>query len=79
MSYKPKRPLPPGTHPLVILMFSEMENRGIPPTELDRLSGIDRQNIESWRELVMPKMIHLEWCLNALGFELKAEKKNKSG
>ena len=79
MPYKPKRPLPQGTHPLVALMFSEMERQDIGPRVLGEMSGVNGGNIQQWREMVKPSLFQLECCLNALGFELKAERKNKLG
>ena len=73
------RPLamPKGAHPLVTIIFAELNRRrrSVPwlAAEVYRTSGVTISNeaIENWRRRPNPKLSSLCLCLNALGFDLE--------
>ena len=63
-------PCPETAHPLVRRLFDEMNREGVLLHELAELSGVQVQTISKWRYSVVPHLVGLIACLNALGCDL---------
>jgi hypothetical protein len=62
--------VPTGVHPLVRLIFTEMNEQRIGTRDLAERSGVSAFTVEQWKFRRSPKLDCLEATLNALGIEL---------
>ena len=61
---------PKHAHPLVRLLFSEMNSQRIGIYDVSDRSGVACNTMKNWRKHHTPSVSNLEACLNVLGFEL---------
>jgi hypothetical protein len=72
--------VPPGIHPLVKLLYEEMNRRGITHRDMNALAGLGEAT-RNWHRC-NPNVVTLAAALGAVGFELKAvpvEKRSTRG
>lgn len=70
--------VPERGHPLVRLLFREMRAQGLDYAALERVSGVAGRTVMSWRGRGFPNLPNLEACLNALGFDLTAQRRTEA-
>lgn len=68
--------VPDRAHPLVKVLFEEMNRQKIGLTEMSDRSGYTTQCIKDWRTRYSPNIRSLEACFNVLGYELKPVARN---
>lgn len=68
--------VPDRAHPLVKVLFEEMNRQNIGLTEMSDRSGYTTQCIKDWRTRYSPNIRSLEACFNVLGYELKPVARN---
>lgn len=64
----------PNAHHLIKFIYVQMMLQGMTAAELDRRSGVPARTIKEWfsaRRGYSPRIVHLETCLQVLGFRLK--------
>ena len=62
---------PEDAHWVVKRLFRIIEKEQISISLLGRKSGVQREAIASWRYAGNPKLMSIEACLNALGYEFR--------
>lgn len=63
--------VPTGGHPLIRMLFIEMNARKIGVVEMAERAGVSLSAIQAWQGMVThPKLYNIEACLNAVGIEL---------
>jgi hypothetical protein len=69
---RPLTPLPRGLHPIVRVLFREMEKQHATISMVSERTGIGRTTIQAWRRGSTPKVADLTDCLQVIGYELRA-------
>lgn len=69
-----KRPVV-NNHPLVKLVYSQLDDQNISYNKMAKLSGVDVSTFSNWKFKCSPTLINIEAVLNALGYDLKAVKR----
>lgn len=67
--FKPHN-LPKKGHPLVRLLYEELNKRELRLFELAADSGICEGTIKEWKRRCNPNILNMEACLNVLGLTL---------
>lgn len=67
--------VPDRAHPLVKVLFEEMNRQKIGLTEMSDRSGYSTQCIKDWRTRYSPNIRSLEACFGVLGMEIRAIEK----
>lgn len=62
--------IPEKAHPLVKLLFAELNKHDMSVAKLAEKVGITSQTVILWRTATMPRTDILEACFNALGLTL---------
>jgi DNA-binding phage protein len=70
-----KLPPPRNTNPLIVRLVELINDGGIDSFELCRRAGLGTGAIHAWRHHSNPGVNNLEAVLNALGYELKIERR----
>lgn len=71
LHYKTQR-VPQNSHPLVKLLFVEMNAQQLTMKELAERSGVRRETIRQWKTRANPLLTHVDACLNVLGVRIIA-------
>jgi len=73
-STKPSRVTVPDRvrHPVVKIVFQEMQTQGVTYAELEHRSGVLTSTIKSWRKEKSPNLFTLEAALGAVGWRFIA-------
>ena len=67
----------PGVHPVIRLIWSDIQERNLSLTHLEEVSGVARHSMSQWRQAkANPYFASIEDVLNALGYELKVVKRD---
>ena len=68
------RPLsvPMHAHPLVRVLFVEMNEQQVGIIDLAERSGVNKNTISGWRKKSIPHVENLAACLTVLGMDLRA-------
>lgn len=63
--------IPAHAHPLVRLLFTEMNKQQIGVLDVAERSGVNKNTITGWRLKSVPNIANLAACFSVLGIELK--------
>ena len=64
--------IPTNTHPLVKLLFIEMNEQQIGLLDMAERSGVSKNTICAWKRRVVPNLVNLDACFNVLGMKISA-------
>ena len=62
--------IPEKAHPLVRLLFQEMNRQHIGVLDMSDRSGINKNTLQDWRTRTVPTVDNLEACFTVLGCKL---------
>jgi DNA-binding phage protein len=65
------------THPIIRVLFEQMEERGQTFDSLSTQSGVSRSTIHSWKSWGNPNLVSLEAVAGALDLELSITKRGE--
>lgn len=66
--------VPTQAHPLVRLMFEEMNRQQLGMLDLSERSGVNKNTIKDWKKRSIPQVHNLAACFNALGLTLTVKR-----
>lgn len=66
--------IPKSAHPLVRILFKEMNHQQIGVLDMSERSGVNKNTISGWRKKSVPNIINLSACFSVLKIELKPQK-----
>lgn len=69
-----KLTVPGRAHPIVRVLFAEMNHQQIGVLDLSDRSGVNRNTLRSWRTKTTPTVDNIEACLNVVGLRLNVER-----
>jgi hypothetical protein len=62
--------IPAHVHPLVALLFEEMQNQQIGVLDMAARSGVNKNTLRAWRTKSVPAVSNLDACFTVLGYKL---------
>lgn len=62
--------VPERAHPMVVLLFTEMNRQMTTIEEVSARSGVNYATIKGWRYRYVPNITNLDACFNAIGLRL---------
>lgn len=67
--------IPTNTHPLVKLLFIEMNAQQIGLLDMAERSGVSKNTIVCWKRRAIPNLANIDACFNVLGMKISAGSK----
>lgn len=73
------RPLsiPRNAHPLVRMLFEEMNRQQLGVLDLAERSGVNKNTLRDWRTRTVPTVDNIEACFGVLGFRIVASRRRE--
>ena len=62
--------IPERCHPLVRILFDEMQKQRLGVVDMAKKSGVNKNTLKDWRIRTTPRIADLEACFNVLGLKL---------
>ena len=69
-----KLTVPDHVHPLVKVLFEEMNRQQIGVCDIADRSGVNKNTIIGWRKRAVPNLVNIEACYTVMGYQLKLAK-----